>query len=134
MMFALAINGIVLAASLVIGLILLILFAFFGNIIIFDCVLSGVIAGICCNVFFSWHPALCLLLGIVLFFALLILHNTSVGFWIIGSLMTVFYTLVAGYITYSVTSGDWIWVCIISILAFLLVAGLHFSARDDLTI
>lgn len=134
MLFALAINGIVLVASIVIGLILLILSAFFGNIIIFDCILSGVIAGICCNVFFSWHPALCLLLGVVLFFALLILHNTSVGFWIISGLMTAFYTFIAGYITHSVTSGDWIWVCIVSFLAFLLVAGLHFSARDDLTV
>lgn len=130
--FAFVMGGIALAASLVIGLILFIVFAFFGNIIIFDCILAGVVSGICCNIFFTFHPAVCLLIGLIIFFAFIVIHNMQIGFWIIGGFMTAFYTFIAGYITYEVTNGDWIWVCVVSFLALLVVAALHFHAREKL--
>ena len=60
-------QGIFLAIGLAISLILLIISVFVGHIIFFDSIVLGIIAGVCCNHFFTLHPALCLLVGVAVF-------------------------------------------------------------------
>ncbi|MCI6941940.1 MAG: hypothetical protein MR767_00400, partial [Christensenellaceae bacterium] len=69
----LAAQGAILAIGIVIGLI---------------CSVIGIVAGVCCNSFTPIHPALCLVIGIAVFLLLLWLQRTSVGFWVIGGLLT----------------------------------------------
>ena len=91
-----AAQGAILAIGIVIGLICSVIGLFFGHIILFDSIALGIVAGVCCNAFTPIHPALCLVIGIAVFLLLLWLQRTSVGFWVIGGLLTLIYATVAG--------------------------------------
>lgn len=92
----LAAQGAILAIGIVIGLICSVIGLFFGHIILFDSIALGIVAGVCCTSFTPIHPALCLVIGIAIFLLLLWLQRTSVGFWVIGGLLTMIYATVAG--------------------------------------
>ena len=127
----LAAQGALLAIGIVIGLICSGIGLFFGHIILFDSIALGIIAGICCNEFTPIHPALCLVIGIAVFLLLLWLQNTSVGFWIVGGLLTLLYAAVIGLLTYFISERDPIWGWVLFGLAFLIIGGLHLHARDN---
>lgn len=119
------------AISTVIGIIMAIMGVFINNIIIFDSIILALAGGITANKLLHIHPAFCLLIGIALFVLLFFLQRTKFGFWIIGALLTAFWSFVFGMTTY-IFSNDKIWFYVVWGLSALFVAGLHFYARDQI--
>ena len=119
------------AIGLFIGLVCSVIGLFFGHIILFDSIALGIAAGVCCNQFTAIHPALCLVIGIATFLLLLWLQNTSIGFWLVGGLLTLIYAAVFGLLAYFISEHDPIWGCVIFGLVFLVVGALHLRARDN---
>ena len=122
--------GVLLALSVVLGIILTVIGLFLGNIILFDSILIAVITGLVCNQVWSVHPAFCLLIGLALFAGLYCLQNTGLGFWLIGTLLSAFWAFVFGFFAYAFTSGDMIWCYVVMGLGFVFMMALHFNARD----
>lgn len=127
----LAAQSALLAIGLIVGLICSVIGLFFGHIILFDSIALGIAAGVCCNTFIAIHPALCLVIGIAVFLLLLWLQHTSIGFWLIGGLLTLVYACVFGFFGYIFSESDPVWGWVIFGLGFLLIGGLHFHARDN---
>jgi len=123
--------GLILAVSIFIGLILTAIGIFFGHIILFDSIVLAAITGVVCNQIWSVHPALSLLIAIVLFAFLFWLQNTKVGFWIIGVLLSVFWAFVFGFLAYIFSSEDMVWFYVVMGLGFIVMMGLHLKARDS---
>ena len=96
-----------------------------------DSIALGIAAGVCCNQFTAIHPALCLVIGIATFLLLLWLQNTSIGFWLVGGLLTLIYAAVFGLLAYFISEHDPIWGWVIFGLVFLVVGALHLRARDN---
>ena len=105
----LAAQGAIMAIGLFIGLVCSVIGLFFGHIILFDSIALGIAAGVCCNQFTAIHPALCLVIGIATFLLLLWLQNTSIGFWLVGGLLTLIYAAVFGLLAYFISEHDPIW-------------------------
>lgn len=127
----LAAQGALLAIGLIVGLICSVVGLFFGHIILFDSIALGIAAVVCCNAFTPIHPALCLVIGIAVFLMLLWLQHTSIGFWLIGGLLTLIYATVFGLIAYFLAEQDAVWGWVVFGLGFLLIGGLRFHARDN---
>lgn len=127
----LAAQGILIAVGVFIGLVCSVIGLFFGHIILFDSIALGIIVGVCCNAFTPIHPALCLVIGIVVFLLLFWLQNTSVGFWIVGGLLTLLYAAVIGLLVYLISERDAIWGWVVFGLVFLVIGGLHLHAREN---
>ena len=126
----LAAQGAIMAIGLFIGLVCSVIGLFFGHIILFDSIALGIAAGVCCNQFTAIHPALCLVIGIATFLLLLWLQNTSIGFWLVGGLLTLIYAAVFGLLAYFISEHDPIWGWVIFGLVFLVVGALHLRARE----
>ena len=116
---------------LFIGLVCSVIGLFFGHIILFDSIALGIAAGVCCNQFTAIHPVLCIVIGIATFLLLLWLQNTSIGFWLVGGLLTLIYAAVFGLLAYFISEHDPIWGWVIFALVFLVVGALHLRARDN---
>lgn len=128
----LILGSFLLPVCLFIGLIIGIIGFFVGQIILFDSMALGIVAGVCCNHFFHIHPALCLVIGIVVCILLFLLQNTTVGFWLIGGLFTLLYAAFFGVLAILFTNGDWIWGWVVFGLSIFIIAGLHFKAREPI--
>ncbi|MDL2301903.1 hypothetical protein LJC58_06070 [Lachnospiraceae bacterium OttesenSCG-928-D06] len=85
--------GLILAISIFIGFVFTIIGLFLGHIILFDSIFLAAITGIVCNQVWDVHPAICIVIAIVLFSLLFCLQNTKVGFWIIGILLSALWHL-----------------------------------------
>lgn len=120
----LAAQGAILAIGIVMGLICSVIGLFFGHIILFDSIALGIVAGVCCNSFTPIHPALCLVIGIAVFLLLLWLQRTSVGFWVIGGLLTLIYAALAGLLACLLTEKDLVWGLVTFGIVFLVIGGL----------
>ena len=127
----LAAQGAIMAIGLFIGLVCSVIGLFFGHIILFDSIALGIAAGVCCNQFTAIHPALCLVIGIATFLLLLWLQNTSIGFWLVGGLLTLIYAAVFGLLANFISEHDSMWGWVIFVLVFLVVGALHLRARDN---
>ena len=119
------------AVSAVIGVIMAIMGAFINNIIIFDSIVIALAGGIAANKLLHIHPAFCLLIGIALFVLMFLLQRTKFGFWIIGGLLTVFWSFIFATITY-LFSEDSTWAYVIWGLSAAFVAGLHLYAKKQI--
>ena len=122
--------GVVLAISIVIGLIFTIIGLFVGNIILFDSIFFAAISGIICNQIWSVHPAICIVIALVLFGLLFRLQKTKAGFWIIGVLLSAFWALVFSFLAYVLSSSDKIWAYVVLGLGFIAMIGLHLRVRE----
>jgi len=122
--------GAILIFGVIVGLILTIIGIFVGNIIFFDSIILAVISGIISNQIWKVHPALCLVIALVLFVFLYWLQKTKVGFWIIGILLSAFWALVFGFLAYAFSSSDLIWGYVVMGLGFILMIALHLKARN----
>lgn len=122
--------GLVLVIGLSFGLMFTVVGLFFGHIILFDSIFFSVIFGIICNQILGVHTALCLLIGLTLFGLLFKLQTTSVGFWIIGVLLSVLWAGVFCLLAFILTEHDVIWTYVVLGLGFVIMMGLHLRARD----
>lgn len=122
--------GLILVISIFVGLIFTIIGLFLGHIIMFDSIFLAAISGIVCNQILGVHPAICIVIGIVLFGFLFWLQSTKVGFWIIGILLSALWAFVFGFLAYAFSSSDMIWFYVVFGLGFIIMMGLHIKARD----
>lgn len=77
---------------LIIAVIALII-VFLKHIILFESVLVAVICGIACFKLAQLHGAFALLVAVAVFFLLFRLQYTKYGFWIIGTMMSLLWSL-----------------------------------------
>lgn len=122
--------GLAVVVGLFVGLIFTVIGLFFGHIILFDSIFFSVIVGIICYQTLGIHTALCLLIGLTLFGLLFKLQTTSVGFWIIGVLLSAFWAGVFCLLAFILTEHDMIWTYVVLGLGFVIMMGLHLRARD----
>lgn len=123
--------GFLLAISMVLGVVGLVLGLWLGHIILFDSIVLGIVTGMCCYHFAHIHPALCLVIGIVVCLLLLFLQNTTIGFWVIGGLFTLLYSTFFGLLGVLLTDRDMIWGWVVFGLSLVIIGGLHLKARDQ---
>lgn len=121
--------GIVLMIAIPLALIVAVIGVFVHNIILFDSISIGIIAGACAKNFLPIHPAFAFLIGLGTFLVLLWLQQTKVGFWIISIIMSLIWGFIFSIIAYFITSDE-IWVYVVWGVGFFVVIGLHLSARD----
>ena len=57
--------------------------------------------------------------------------GVSIGFWLVGGLLTLIYAAVFGLLAYFISEHDPIWDWVIFALVFLVVGALHLRARDN---
>ena len=123
----------ILVIELIIGAVLLVIFTviglFFGHIILFDSIALGLVAGLISHGLLEIHPALALLIGLVVFLVLFFLQNTKVGFWIIGAIMSLAWGLIFASMAWEFTGKDMIWTYTVFGLATIIMIGLHLKAR-----
>lgn len=124
-------NLILFGIYILLSIVVLIISIFVGNIILFDSLLLGILAGLLCSELWTIHPAICLLIGVVVLASLLILQRTKFGFWIIGSLMTLLWSAAFGVLAYFISERDPMWGWVVFGLAVFILAYLHFKARDS---
>lgn len=126
----LAATGAYLILALAIGFIIMVVGLFVGHIIVFDSIALGIISGVCCNHFFTLHPALCLLIGVVVFALLLFLQKTRFGFWIIGVLLSAVWAVIFGLLAFIISNADPVWFFVICGISFVIMLILHIKARN----
>lgn len=119
----LMIGGILAVVLTVIGL-------FFGHIILFDSIVLALVAGLVSHGIFHIHSALSIVIGLVVLFCLYFLQNTKVGFWIIGSLLSLAWGFIFSTMAYEFSGKDMIWTYVVFGLGTLLMIGLHIHARN----
>lgn len=122
--------GLAVAIGLIIGMIFTIIGLFLGHIILFDSIFFAVIVGIIGNQILGVHTALCLLIGLALFGLLFKLQTTSVGFWIIGVLLSAFWAGMFCLLAFILTEHDMVWTYVVLGLGFVMMMGLHLRAKD----
>ena len=105
----LAAAGAYLIIGLVVSFILMVVGLFIGHIIVFDSIALGIISGVCCNHFFTLHPALCVLIGAAVFALLLFLQKTRFGFWVIGVLLSAAWAVIFGLLAFIISNADQLW-------------------------
>ena len=105
----LAAAGAYLIIGLVVSFILMVVGLFIGHIIVFDSIALGIISGVCCNHFFTLHPALCVLIGAAVFTLLLFLQKTRFGFWVIGVLLSAAWAVIFGLLAFIISNADQLW-------------------------
>lgn len=120
----LIISGVLLVVCTIVGL-------FFGHIILFDSIAIGLVAGLVSHGLLEVHPAIAIVIGLVVFFALFFLQNTKIGFWIIGGLMSLAWGLIFASMAWEFTGKDMIWTYTVFGLATLIMIGLHLKAKNS---
>ncbi len=101
---------------------------FIGNIVAFEGLVLGILSGVSCHLKWDWHPAICLLIGIIIFAIVFIIQLTKKGAIILGSIMTLAWTGFFGYVVYDFSDHDWTWTLVLGFIAFIIVAVLHAGA------
>jgi hypothetical protein len=118
------------AIGLTINAVLLVVNLFVGHIILFDSILLAIAADIASQKLLHIHPAIALVIGIVVLVSFLVLQTkTSVGFWIIGGLFSVVWGAVFALVATVFAGSDTTWSIVIMIFGTLLSIALHISAR-----
>lgn len=75
------------------------------------------------------HNAFCLLIGVAAAVLLVVAFSTSVGFWIVSVIFSMFWALIPIAIVGAVTDFDPIWVWVIGGLTFVICMRIHASER-----
>jgi len=118
--------------GLVIGAIITIIGLFVGNIIVFDSIALGIIAGALSNGLLHIHPAFALLIAIAVFLIFFFLQHTKVGFWIISVLLSLAWGFIFGILAMAFSNNDYVWMYVIWGLGTLVMFLLHLRARGRL--
>ena len=127
----LAAAGAYLIIGLVVSFILMVVGLFIGHIIVFDSIALGIISGVCCNHFFTLHPALCVLIGAAVFTLLLFLQKTRFGFWVIGVLLSAAWAVIFGLLAFIISNADQLWFYVVCGLAFIVMCFCGFQRAKN---
>ncbi|MBR3459560.1 MAG: hypothetical protein IKH21_02055 [Clostridia bacterium] len=115
-----------------VGLIVFIVGLFFKNVIVFDSLAIGIVAFVLVQSLLSLHTLFCILIAIAAFGLLMLLQLTKVGFWIVGVLMSLVWSVVIGAIFMIFSNGDTIWSIGGLIIGFIITLLLHIKSHREL--
>jgi len=101
-----------------------------GNIFLFDALLVSVASGLLANNLLHIHPALSVVIGIIILAVVYKLYRMEAGFWILGALFTFAGSGVIGALVHNATGGDLIWGWVSFGLCSCALGGLHYRNRD----
>lgn len=118
--------------GIIVALIATVIGLFFGNIILFDSIAFGLIAGSLANQYLPIHPAFAFLIGLGVFILLMLLQQTKFGFWIIASIMSLTWGVLLGVLIAEILyPGDMTWKYVLWGVVGVVVFLLHLRAREN---
>ena len=123
MIIILAIAGMVLLIPLTLFLAL-----FVENIMFLDSLLVSILCTAWLWSASGIHPVFCILFGIGILVALMLLYTQKYMFWIFTVLSGTIWGLAIGYLLHDITN-DWIWGIFIGVVVSIIVWMLHLYAR-----
>lgn len=115
-----------------VGLIIFIIGLFLKQIIVFDSLALGIVAGFMAHGLLHVHTVLAIVIGIAVFGILLFLQMTKPGFWIIGILMSALWGFIFGAVAWSIAGQNLFWFYIVWIAGTLVIMLLHLGARKNI--
>jgi hypothetical protein len=125
--------GLIVIICMVIGLLIMIIGLFFGNIVLFDRIAFSILAAVLAHNLWDVHPALCIVIGIALYVGIYFLQRFTVGFWIISGALSLLWGFIFARMAYEISHKDMIWTYVVFGLGTLLIIGLHIRARKKIT-
>ncbi|NLO09284.1 MAG: hypothetical protein GX129_05375 [Clostridiales bacterium] len=131
-MALIAAAGFELLIGVVIGFVLFIIGLFFKQIIVFDSIALGIIAGFAANGIGHLGTALSIGIGAGVFVLLLFLQMTKIGFWLIGVLLSVLWGFIFAFVAWSVTDKSPFWTYGVWVVGALLIMLLHLWSRKNM--
>lgn len=117
-----------------VGLVIFIIGLFFGYITVFDSIALGVVGGFVTHGVFRLHPGWTVLIGIVIFAALLFIQFTGPGFWIVGGLLSIIWGFIFSLFAYSMSGESMAWTIGVWIAGTVVMLLLHLRARDNMMV
>jgi len=75
------------------------------------------------------HNAFSLLIGVAAAVLLIVVFSTTVGFWIVSVIFSIFWTLIPTAIVATITDSDPIWMWVVGGLSFIICMVIHASER-----
>lgn len=134
----LVLGPVLLIIGLAIALLVFIVGLFSKNVIVFDSIAIGILAFVLAQSLLSLHTLFCILIAIAAFGLLMLLQLTKVGFWIVGVLMSLVWSVAIGAIFMIFSNGDKIWTIGGLIIGFIITLLLHIKShrkmRDEIGI
>ena len=103
---------------------------FIGNIVLLDALLVSITSGLLANKLLHIHPAVSMVIGIIVLVVVYKIYRTNAGFWILGTLFTLAGSGVIGMFVHNLTGGDLIWGWVTFGLFTCFVGWLHCRTRD----
>lgn len=101
-----------------------------SNFVMFEGLVLGIISGFYSHSAWELHPALCVAIGLVVFLAIAGIQMTKIGALILGSILTIGWSLFNAWFAYDCTEHDWTWTIVTGVISLIFIAGLHLVAFD----
>lgn len=130
--------GIIVAAGMelligaAVGFVLFIIGLFLKQIIVFDSLALGIVAGFAAHSILHLNMVLSIVIGLAVFGILLFLQMTKVGFWIIGLIMSALWGFVFGALAWSITERNPFWTYGVWIAGAFVIMLLHLVSRKNI--
>jgi hypothetical protein len=102
---------------------------FLKQIIVFDSIALGIIAGFSAHGLLHVNTVLAIIIGIATFGILLCLQMTKAGFWIIGTILSVLWGFIFAFVAWSITDRNSFWTYGVWIAGALVIMLLHLWSR-----
>ena len=128
----LAAAGFELLIGAAVGFVIFIIGLFIKQIIIFDSIALGVVAGFMAHGLLHVHTVLAIVIGIAGFGVLLWLQTTKAGFCIIGIILSILWSFIFALVAWSVTERNLFWTYCIWIAGALVIMLLHLWSRKNM--
>lgn len=124
--------GFELLIGVAVGFAFFIIGLFLKQIIIFDSIALGIVAGFSAHGLLHVNMVLAIIIGIAAFGILLFLQMTKVGFWIIGLIMSALWGFIFAFVAWSITDQNPFWTYGVWIAGALVIMLLHLWSRKNM--
>lgn len=105
---------------------------FLKQIIIFDSIALGIVAGFSAYGLLHINMVLAIIIGIAAFGIILFLQMTKAGFWIIGLIMSALWGFIFAFVAWSITDHNPFWTYGVWIAGGLVIMLLHLWSRKNM--
>jgi hypothetical protein len=117
-----------------VGIIIFFIGLFLKQIIVFDSIALGVVAGFMAHGLLHVHTVLAIVIGIAGFGVFLWLQTTKAGFWIIGIILSILWGFIFAFVAWSIAGRNPFWTYCIWIVGALVIMLLHIWSRKNMDI
>lgn len=128
----LAAAGFELLIGAAVGIVIFIIGLFLKQIIVFDSIALGIVAGFMVHGLLHVHTVLAIVIGIAVFGVLLWLQTAKAGFWIIGIILSILWGFIFAFVAWSVTERNLFWTYCVWIAGALVIMLLHLWSRKNM--